>query len=111
MEKLQKQEATARPWRYGIYPAYDNKGEKSYYPAIMHKDLFTVIDWPDLKEEDAKLIVTAVNNHDALVAQLKHAKMCIECLGSQLEKYHVPAWQYHQTVSHIEQAIAQAEIR
>ena len=54
---------------------------------------------------------TNCNAHEHLVNQLKHAKLCIESLGSQLEKYHVPAWQYKQTLEHIDSSLAKAGVK
>lgn len=96
--------ATPRPWQLSNYLeredypferlVTDGKGSK-----IASK----------VSKQDAELIVRAVNAHDALVEILKQSLMCIDSLGSQLEKYHTPAWQYHQTIAHIKAVIDRSE--
>jgi hypothetical protein len=56
---------TNEKWTCGIYPAYDGNGERSYYPAVMCGER-TIIDWVDLKEDDAKKIVRSVNGFEEL---------------------------------------------
>jgi len=58
---------------------------------------------------NAELIVRAVNSHDRLKNNLKHARQAIVALGSQLERYHVPAWQYKNTLKVIDKALSLVE--
>lgn len=102
--------ATPRPWSLNVWTTgrrtieqYD-KDFKSGHPIAevhaMHNGE---------QEANAELIVRAVNNHVRLVFNLEQAKECIESLGRQLEQYHVPAWQYKQTLEHITNALNKAK--
>lgn len=97
-----KENGERKGWQFLI----GNETAKGYVASIDcgNKDINF-----EQEKANAEFIVRACNSHAMLVNALSHAKMCIKSLGGQLERYHIPSWQYQQTLEGIESALKQCE--